>query len=244
MSGHNKWSKIKNKKGKEDANRGKLFTKLARMITVAAREGGTDPEYNSSLKTAIEKAKAENIPNDNIERALKKAQGDADSSNYEEIMYEGYGPEGTAVLVSCLTDNRNRTAPDVRHAFDKFGGNLGTNGSVSFMFERKGLLVIDGEELDEEEVMMEALDAGAEDFSNEDGYFEITTSVPDFSSVRDNLQKAGYKFVKAELSYIPSNYNTIKDEKNITLMQKLIDTLEDHDDVQDVYHNWDEPDEE
>lgn len=241
MAGHNKWSTIKNKKGKEDAKRGKVFTKLARMIIVAAREGGIDPEYNSSLKTAIEKAKAENMPNDNIERALKKAAGDADSDNFEEVIYEGYGPEGTAVLVSCLTDNRNRTAADVRHAFDKYGGNLGQTGSVSYMFERKGLLVIDGEGIDEEVFMMEALEAGAEDFSSEDGIFEVVTATDDFSNVRDALSKSGYKFLKAELYYLPSNYNDINSEENIKNMEKMIDALEDNDDVQDVYHNWNEP---
>ncbi len=241
MAGHNKWSTIKNKKGKEDAKRGKVFTKLARMIIVAAREGGIDPEYNSSLKTAIEKAKAENMPNDNIERALKKAAGDADSDNFEEVIYEGYGPEGTAVLVSCLTDNRNRTAADVRHAFDKYGGNLGQTGSVSYMFERKGLLVLDGEKLDEEEFMMEALEAGAEDFTSEDGIFEVVTATDDFSSVRDTLSAAGHEFLKAELYYLPSNYNDINSEENIKNMEKMIDALEDNDDVQDVYHNWNEP---
>lgn len=241
MAGHNKWSTIKNKKGKEDAKRGKVFTKLARMIIVAAREGGIDPEYNSSLKTAIEKAKAENMPNDNIERALKKAAGDADSDNFEEVIYEGYGPEGTAVLVSCLTDNRNRTAADVRHAFDKYGGNLGQTGSVSYMFERKGLLVLDGEKLDEEEFMMEALEAGAEDFTSEDGIFEVVTATDDFSSVRDTLSTAGHEFLKAELYYLPSNYNDINSEENIKNMEKMIDALEDNDDVQDVYHNWNEP---
>ncbi|WP_425539913.1 YebC/PmpR family DNA-binding transcriptional regulator [Microaceticoccus formicicus] len=241
MAGHNKWSTIKNKKGKEDAKRGKVFTKLARMIIVAAREGGIDPEYNSSLKTAIEKAKAENMPNDNIERALKKAAGDADSDNFEEVIYEGYGPEGTAVLVSCLTDNRNRTAADVRHAFDKYGGNLGQTGSVSYMFERKGLLVLDGEKLDEEEFMMEALEAGAEDFTSEDGIFEVVTATDDFSSARDTLSAAGHEFLKAELYYLPSNYNDINSEENIKNMEKMIDALEDNDDVQDVYHNWNEP---
>ncbi|MDU7502364.1 MAG: YebC/PmpR family DNA-binding transcriptional regulator, partial [Finegoldia magna] len=176
MSGHNKWSKIKNKKGSEDARRGKVFTKMARAITVAVREGGADPEYNPSLKSVIEKARAENMPNDNIDRAIKKASGDGDSANYENIVYEGYGPEGVAVIVECLTDNRNRTASDVRHYFDKFGGNLGQNGSVSFMFQRKGLLLIEAESLDEEEVMMDSLDAGAEDFEADDGIFVINTA--------------------------------------------------------------------
>ena len=240
MSGHNKWSKIKNKKGAEDAKKGKMFTKLARMIFVAAREGGADPEYNAQLKTAIEKAKAENIPNDNIERALKKAQGAEDAGSYEELFYEGYGPEGVAVMVLCLTDNRNRTAPDVRHVFDKFGGNLGQNGSVSFMFDKKGQLVINGEGLDEESIMNDALEAGAEDFISEDGFFEILTVDKDFAEVRDYLLDKGYKFEKADISYIPQNYVKISDEKNIEKMEKLIDSLEDNDDVQEVYHNWDE----
>ncbi|MDO5717998.1 MAG: YebC/PmpR family DNA-binding transcriptional regulator [Tissierellia bacterium] len=243
MAGHNKWSTIKNKKGKEDAKRGKVFTKIARMIIVAVKEGGTDPEYNPALKTAIEKAKAENMPNDNIDRAIKKAAGDADSDNFEEIVYEGYGPEGTAVMVSCLTDNRNRTASEIRHAFDKFGGNLGQNGSVSYMFNRKGLLLIDGEDLDEETVMMAALDAGAEDFSAEDGVYEVITEVESFSDVRDQLKDEGYEFIKAELYYLPSNYNTIQSEDNKINMEKMIDILDDNDDVQEVYHNWDNQDE-
>ena len=239
MSGHNKWSKIKNKKGSEDARRGKVFTKMARAITVAVREGGADPEYNPSLKSVIEKARAENMPNDNIDRAIKKASGDGDSANYENIVYEGYGPEGVAVIVECLTDNRNRTASDVRHYFDKFGGNLGQNGSVSFMFQRKGLLLIDAESLDEEEVMMDSLDAGAEDFEADDGIFVINTAMEDFAQVRDTLLDKGYKFVTSDLVYEPSNYVKINDESNIDKMEKLIDNLEDSDDVQQVSHNWD-----
>ena len=239
MSGHNKWSKIKNKKGSEDARRGKVFTKMARAIIVAVREGGADPEYNPSLKSVIEKARAENMPNDNIDRAIKKASGDGDSANYENIVYEGYGPEGVAVIVECLTDNRNRTASDVRHYFDKFGGNLGQNGSVSFMFQRKGLLLIDAESLDEEEVMMDSLDAGAEDFEADDGIFVINTAMEDFAQVRDTLLEKGYKFVKSDLVYEPSNYVKINDESNVDKMEKLIDNLEDSDDVQQVSHNWD-----
>lgn len=239
MSGHNKWSKIKNKKGSEDARRGKVFTKMARAITVAVREGGADPEYNPSLKSVIEKARAENMPNDNIDRAIKKASGDGDSANYENIVYEGYGPEGVAVIVECLTDNRNRTASDVRHYFDKFGGNLGQNGSVSFMFQRKGLLLIDADSLDEEEVMMDSLDAGAEDFEADDGIFVINTAMEDFAHVRDTLLDKGYKFVKSDLVYEPSNYVKINDESNVDKMEKLIDNLEDSDDVQQVSHNWD-----
>lgn len=243
MAGHSKWSNIKRKKGKEDAVRGKIFAKLSRYITVAAKEGGTDPEYNPSLKAAIEKAKAENMPNDNIDRAIKKAAGDQEAGNFEEIKYEGYGPEGIAVLVSCLTDNRNRTASDVRHAFDKFGGNLGQTGCVSFMFNRKGVLAIEkNKTIDEEEFMMEAIDFGAEDFNVEEEVFEIITASEDFNSVRDALKEEGYNFVTAETSFIPENTVELKDEKDIKNMVKLIDILEDNDDVQEVYHNWEIPD--
>ncbi|WP_099203324.1 YebC/PmpR family DNA-binding transcriptional regulator [Miniphocaeibacter massiliensis] len=241
MAGHNKWSKIKNKKGSEDARRGKIFTKLAREILVAVKEGGSDPEYNASLKTAIEKAKAENMPNDNIERAIKKASGSGAGENYEEVIYEGYGPAGVAVIVSTLTDNRNRTAPEVRHAFDKYGGNLGQTGSVMFTFERKGLITINKAELDEEEVMMMAIDSGAEDFSSNDDEFTITTSVSDFIKVRDTLIKEGYKLTFADLSYIPSNEVEVTDSEDIKNLVKLIDILEDNDDVQNVYHNWNIP---
>ncbi|QQK07502.1 YebC/PmpR family DNA-binding transcriptional regulator [Miniphocaeibacter halophilus] len=242
MAGHNKWSKIKNKKGSEDARRGKVFTKLAREIIVAVKEGGSDPEYNASLKTAIEKAKAENMPNDNIDRAIKKGSGSNEQDNYEEVVYEGYGPAGVAVIVSCLTDNRNRTAPEVRHAFDKYGGNLGQTGSVMFTFERKGLLIMDQGDYDEEEVMMTAIDAGAEDFSSEDGQFEIITEMTDFSTVRDILLKEGYKFTTAELVYLPNNEIDVSNEEDIKNLVKLIDILEDNDDVQNVYHNWNIPD--
>lgn len=240
MSGHNKWSKIKNKKGSEDARRGKIFTKLGRAIAVAVREGGADPDYNPSLKSAIEKAKAENMPNDNIERAIKKASGDGDGSNYEEIIYEGYGPDGIALIVECLTDNRNRTASDVRHYFDKFGGNLGQNGSVSFMFERKGLLVIDGEEIDDEEVMMDAIDAGADDINTDENMIVIYTSMEDFSHVRDSLLEKEYTFEESDLVYVPSNYIKLENPDSIANMEKLIDSLEDSDDVQKVHHNWEQ----
>lgn len=243
MSGHSKWSNIKHKKGKEDAQRAKVFTKMTRYITVAVREGGPDPEYNASLKAAIEKAKAENLPNDNIERAIKKAAGDMDSQSFEEILYEGYGPGGIAVLVSCLTDNRNRTASDVRHAFDKFGGNLGQTGCVSFMFDRKGILAIEKDEkIDEEELMLQAIDFGAEDFAVEDEGYEIITAPEDFNDIRDSLKEAGYNFVTVEVSNIPQNTIELKEEKDIKNMVKLIDILEDNDDVQDVYHNWEIPD--
>jgi len=242
MSGHSKWSTIKHKKGKADAQRGKLFTKLARYITVAAREGGPDPEYNTSLKSAIEKAKAENMPNDNIERAIKRGSGELEGANFEEITYEGYGPAGVAVFVECLTDNRNRTASDVRHAFDKFGGNLGSTGCVSWMFDRKGLLIVDKtDEIEEEDLMLQAIEAGAEDFASEDEYFEITTSPENFEQVKEALKKAGYNFSTSEITYIPQNETKLEDEKDIKNMLKLIDILEDNDDVQQVYHNWEMP---
>ncbi|MDD2447835.1 MAG: YebC/PmpR family DNA-binding transcriptional regulator [Tissierellia bacterium] len=245
MSGHSKWNNIKNKKGKADVKRAKEFTKLGRYISVAAREGGSDPEYNAALKSAIEKAKAGNMPNDNIERAVKKGAGDLGGAMYEEILYEGYGPSGVAIIVSCLTDNRNRTASDVRHAFDKYGGNLGTNGSVLFMFDRKGVIGIEREDsIEEDELAMEAIDLGAEDIESDEVGFEVTTSVEDFNSVRDGLSEAGYNFAMAELSYIPQNTVTLTDEDDIINMNKMIDLLEDNDDVQDVYHNWDIPEEE
>lgn len=245
MAGHSKWNNIKNKKGKEDARRANVFTKLGRYIMVAAREGGSDPDYNPALKAAIEKAKAENMPNDNIERAIKKGAGELGADTYVEITYEGYGPSGVAVLVSCLTDNKNRTAADVRHAFDKNGGNLGTNGSVSFMFDRKGVIAIEREDsIDEDELTMIAIDLGAEDFDSNQNGFEITTSTEDFNSVRDGLQEAGYSFAMAEISYIPQNTVALTNEEDIKKMTKLIDMLEDNDDVQEVYHNWEEPEEE
>ncbi|WP_066502694.1 YebC/PmpR family DNA-binding transcriptional regulator [Abyssisolibacter fermentans] len=240
MSGHSKWANIKHRKGRQDAMKGKIFTKLGRMISVAVREGGADPEYNFSLKSAIEKAKADNMPNDNIERAIKKGLGDTDGQNYEEIVYEGYGPAGIAVLVKCLTDNKNRTASDVRHSFSKNSGNLGATGCVSFMFDRKGLLIIDKEEgLDEETVMMSALEAGAEDFEADENCFEITCMPEDFKTVKEALEKEGYTFSTAELAMLPQNTSTLDSESDIKAMNKLIDMLEDNDDVQEVYHNWD-----
>ena len=238
MSGHNKWSSIKDKKGKEDAKRGKIFTKIARMISVAVREGGPDPDYNPSLKSAIEKAKAENMPNDNIQRAIKKGSGEDSGASYEKIIYEGYGPEGVAVIVNCLTDNRNRTAADIRHAFDKFGGNLGQNGSVIFMFDHKGVLTIDKKDKDEEEFMLEAIEAGAEDVQMEEDLFVVTTSMDDFAKVRDNLLENGYEFHTADLFYLPQNEIAVEDPEAQKKLQKMIDMLEDNDDVQSVFHNW------
>ncbi len=242
MAGHSKWANTKHRKGKQDAKRAKIFTKLSRAITVAVREGGPDPEYNAALGNAIEKAKAENLPNDNIDRAIKKGTGEDDGDNYEEIVYEGYGPAGVAVFVECLSDNRNRTASDVRHAFDKFGGNLGATGCVSWMFDRKGLLIIDKkDEIDEDELMLQAIDAGAEDFSADEEYFEIITAPDSFGTVKEALKEAGYIFSSAEITYIPQNDTTLTEEKDIKNMIKLIDALEDSDDVQEVYHNWDMP---
>jgi YebC/PmpR family DNA-binding regulatory protein len=243
MSGHNKWSKIKNKKGNEDARRGKIFTKLARNITVAAREGGTNPDYNPALKTAVDKAKAENMPNDNIERAIKKAAGDASGDNYERVIYEGYGKGGVAVIVDCLTDNKNRTAPDVRHAFDKAGGNLGTDGSVMFMFNRVGYITIDkNEEIDFDELMMDAIDAGCDDVKDQDEeVFELITSVENFNKAVKELEDKGYKLGKSDIIYLAENEIDV-DPENYKSLLKLIDTLEDNDDVQEVYTNRAMPD--
>ena len=242
MSGHNKWSTIKNKKGKEDAKKGKIFTKHARNITVAAREGGLDPEYNASLKTAIEMAKADNMPNDNIDRAIKKASGDAGGDNFERVIYEGYGPGGVAFIVDCLTDNKNRTAPDVRHIFDKFGGNLGTDGSVMFLFEKKGEIIVKGEGKDLDDFMMDALEAGASDVEDlEEGYYEALTEVIDFNDAVDNLREMGYEIERANISYIANEIEVDSDHHE--KLYKLIDALEDNDDVQEVYNNWDTPSE-
>lgn len=244
MAGHSKWNNIKNKKGKEDAKRAKEFTKLGRYIMVAAKEGGADPDYNPALKAAIEKAKAANMPNDNIDRAVKKGSGEVGAENFEEIIYEGYGPGGIAVFAQCLTDNRNRTAPDVRHAFDKSGGNLGQSGCVTFMFDRKGMIAIERDDsIDEDELMMMAIELGAEDVQSEEVGFEITTTPEDFNEVRDGLKEAGYNFAMAELTYIPQNTIELTDENDIKNMEKLIDMLEDNDDVQEVYYNWEMPQE-
>lgn len=242
MAGHSKWANIKHRKGRQDAKKAKVFTKLARAITVAAKEGGGDPEYNADLNNAIEKAKANNMPNDNIDRAIKKGTGDLEGVSYEEITYEGYGPNGVAVMVQCLTDNKNRTAADIRHYFSKYNGNLGANGCVSFMFDRKGILIIDrDEDMDEEEVMMAVLEAGGEDFEAGEEYFEITTAPENFAEVRDNLKESGFKFSTAEVSFIPQNETKLTDETDIKNMSRMIDAIEDNDDVQEVWHNWDMP---
>ncbi len=237
MAGHNKWSKIKNKKGKEDARRAKEFTKLGRAIMVAAKLGGENPDYNANLKTAIDKAKSINMPNDNITRAIKKGVSSADGDNYEEVTYEGYGPGGVALIVECLTDNRNRTAPDVRHAFDKFGGNLGTTGSVSFMFEHMGVILIDASEYDPDTVMMDALETDIIDAKSEDGMIEVYTTIENFNSVKTFLIEKGYKLFESDIMYVPSNYQELDGDNKVN-MEKLIDMLEENDDVQDVYHNW------
>ena len=232
---------IINRKGKQDAKKAKEFTKIARYIMVAAKEGGSDPEYNAALKSAIEKAKAVNMPNDNIDRAVKKGAGDGDGAVFTELTYEGYGPGGVAVLVECLTDNTNRTAADVRSYFVKGKGNLGVNGSVSFMFDRKGVLVIDKTSgMNDEDIEMAVIEAGAEDISIEEEYYEIITDVTDFAAVRDALSEAGYEFSMAELRYLPQTMAKLTSEDDIKYMQKLIDLLEDNDDIQNVYHNWEE----
>ena len=238
MSGHSKWHKIQNKKGKTDAQRAKIFTKMAREIIVIVKEGGANPAANSRLADAIAKAKAANVPNDNIERAIKKAAGAEDNSNYEALVYEGYGPGGVAVVVDCLTDNRNRTAANLRHYFDKFGGNLGASNSVLWQFKQCGVLVVDKEDVDEDELMMCALDNGADDFDAEGEAFEILTAPDQFTAVRVALEEAGYEFLTAEVTRVADNDVSLTDEKERFKVQLLLDALEDDDDVQKVAHNW------
>lgn len=241
MSGHSKWANIKNRKGKQDSVRGKAFTKIGKEISVAVKEGGANPDSNSRLRDAIAKAKSSNMPADNIKRAIQRASGELGNINYEEIVYEGYGPSGVAVIVESLTDNKNRTAGDVRHLFDKYGGNMGTSGCVSFMFDKKGMLIVEkNDSLDEDDFMMMALDAGAEDFSSEEDVYEITTAPEDFSSVREELEKNGIEFLQAEISMIPSTTSQVDNELAVKV-QKLIDMLEDNDDVQNVWHNAEFP---
>ena len=239
MSGHSKWHNIQAKKGKADAARGKVFTKLGRELVIAVREGGADPEGNSKLRNVIAKCKAANMPNDTINNALKRAS--SSNENYEEMIYEGYGPNGVAVIVEAATDNKNRTAADVRHVFDKAGGNLGTTGCVSYMFNKKGVIVIEKEStsMSEDELMMLALEAGAEDFQVSDEVYEITTDPSDFSSVHDKLEEEGLGFLEAEVQMVPTT--TVKlDEKGSEKMERLIENLEDLDDVSNIYHNWEE----
>ena len=242
MSGHSKWSTIKRKKGEKDGARAKIFTKISREIIVAVKEGGADPSANSKLAQLIQKAKSNNIPNDNIDRLLKKASGDAEKTNYETCVYEGYGPNGVALIVECLTDNRNRTAGEIRHYFDKFGGNLGTSGCVSFMFSTKGIVVLDNEDgdIDEDKAMEDILEAGGDDFSFEDGCVEITTEPNEAAAVGEALAAMGYKVLSAEPAKVPSTYTTLTDEDHIKKMTLLLETLEDNDDVQNVWHNWEE----
>lgn len=241
MSGHSKWHNIQAKKGKADAARGKIFTKLGREILLAVKQGGPDPTSNSKLKDVIAKCKANNMPNDTINNSIKKASGEGSNKVYEEITYEGYGPNGVALIVEASTDNKNRTAADVRHIFDKSGGNLGTTGCVSYMFNKKGVIVIDRTttEMSEDDMMMLALDSGAEDFAADDECFEITTAPADFSKVREALEQNNLEFVQAEVQMVPENKIELTDEGS-EKMQKLIDSLEDLDDVMNVYHNWDE----
>ena len=240
MSGHSKWKNILHKKGKTDAQRAKIFTKLSREIIVAVREGGGDLSANSRLKDVIAKARAANVPNDNIQRVIQRASGSGDSSNYESITYEGYGPRGIAVIVETLTDNRNRTASEMRHYFDKFGGNLGATGCVSWSFDKKGVIAIEREGRGEDEVMMAALDCGAADFEALDDVFEVTTEPDDFSVVADALSAMGYSFLSAQVEMAPQNYIALSNEEDVKNMQKLLDMLEDNDDVQNVWHNWEE----
>lgn len=246
MSGHSKWHNIQAKKGKADAKRGKIFTKIGKELAIAIKNGGANPDTNSKLRDVIAKAKAANMPNDNIQRAIKKAEGDLNSVNYETIVYEGYGPSGVAVIVETLTDNKNRSAGNVRSAFTKGGGNMGNAGCVSFMFQEKGEIVIEKDDKDEEEMMMIALDAGAEDFnSDEDEVFVITTTPEDFGTVREALEAQGIEFLEASVKMIPDTYTAINEE-DAKKFQKMLDLLEDDDDVQEVYHNaefpegWDE----
>ena len=243
MSGYSKWKNIMHKKEKTDAQRAKIFTKIGKEISIAVKEGGPNPASNSKLKDLIAKAKANNVPNDNIDRIIKKASSD-DAANYEEITYEGYGPCGIAVIVETATDNRNRTASDIRHYFDKFGGNLGQSGCVSFLFEKKGVILLDAEDLDEDVLMETALEAGASDFAKEDDVFEIYTEPDDLSAVRETLEEKGYQIQSADLDMIPSSYVRLTDETDIKHMNLLLEHLDEHDDVQNVYHNWEAPDEE
>ena len=245
MSGHSKWHNIQAKKGKADAQRGAVFTKIGREIAIAVREGGANPESNGKLRDIIAKAKANNMPNDNIQRSIKKASGELSNVVYEEITYEGYAPGGVAVIVDCISDNRNRTASDVRHCFAKYGGNLGTTGSVGFMFDERGVLVVERAPCsDEDEMMMTALDAGAEDVNVEEDVYEILTAPNDFSSVREKLEQQGITFLSAEVQKIPQNTVAVTDPDTIVKIQKMLDLLEENDDVQNVFHNADLPEEE
>ncbi|MBO4214595.1 MAG: YebC/PmpR family DNA-binding transcriptional regulator [Lachnospiraceae bacterium] len=242
MSGHSKFANIKHKKEKNDAAKGKIFTVIGREIAIAVKEGGPDPNNNSKLRDVIAKAKANNMPNDTIDRGIKKAAGDANSVNYEAVTYEGYGPSGTAIIVDALTDNKNRTAANVRSAFTKGHGNMGTSGCVSFMFDKKGQIIVDKEECDmaADDLMMIALDAGAEDFSEEEDCFEILTAPDDFSQVREALEKENIPMLEADVTMIPQTYVTLTSEEDIKCINRILDLLDEDEDVQMVYHNWDE----
>ncbi len=242
MSGHSKFANIKHKKEKNDAAKGKIFTIIGREIAVAVKEGGADPANNSRLRDVIAKAKANNMPNDTIDRGIRKAAGSADSVNYETVTYEGYGPNGMAIIVQALTDNKNRTAANVRNAFTKGGGSIGTQGCVSYMFDEKGQILIDREvcDMDADDLMMAALDAGAEDFNEEDDSFEILTAPSDFTVVREALEQAGIEMADAKVTMLPQNYVSITDEADINKIERILSLLDEDDDVQEVYHNWDE----
>ena len=245
MSGHSKWHNIQAKKGKADAQRGAVFTKIGREIAIAVREGGANPESNGKLRDVIAKAKANNMPNDNIQRSIKKASGELSNVVYEEITYEGYAPGGVAVIVDTISDNRNRTASDIRHCFAKYGGNLGTTDSVGFMFDERGVLVVERQPgSDEDEMMMMALDAGAEDMKADEDVFEILTAPNDFSTVREALEKQGLTFLSAEIQKIPQNTVEVTDPDTVVKIQKMLELLEENDDVQSVFHNADLPEEE
>ncbi len=241
MSGHSKWHNIAAKKGKTDAQRGKIFTKLGREILIAVKEGGPDPVSNSKLRDVVAKCKANNMPNDNIERSIKKAAGDGNTANYEDVVYEGYGPNGVALIIEATTDNRNRTAGEVRHILDKFGGNLGTTGSVSWMFDKKGVIVIEkaSTKISEDDLMMEALEAGAENFEADDEFYEVTTAPQDFSNIREALEAKGLEFIEAEVKMVPQTYIEL-DGDAARKMGLIVENLEDNDDVQNIWHNWDE----
>ena len=242
MSGHSKFANIKHKKEKNDAAKGKIFTIIGREIAIAVKEGGADPANNSKLRDVIAKAKANNMPNDTIERGIKKAAGDGDSVNYVQVTYEGYGPSGTAIIVDALTDNKNRTAANVRNAFTKGQGNIGTQGCVSYLFDQKGQIIIAKEDcnMDADDLMMMALDAGAEDFSEEEDSFEVITAPDDFSAVREALEAENIPMASAEVTMIPQTYVSLTDQKDITNIQRILDLLDEDDDVQEVYHHWEE----
>ena len=245
MSGHSKFANIKHKKEKNDAAKGKIFTKIGRELAIAVKEGGSaDPTNNSRLRDVIAKAKQNNVPNDNIDRMLKKAAGEGDSTNFEEIVYEGYGPSGIAVVVETLTDNRNRTASEVRHYFDKAGGNMGTPGSVTFMFDRQGVIIIEKEDVDEDQLMEDALEAGASDFlTDEEDIFEIRTEPNDVGAIRDELEGKGYHIISSEPAYVPQTYTRLESEEDMKNMARMIEMFEENDDVQNIWHNWENEDE-